>query len=120
MASIEREREPADQLEQDLTLFIAVAHGLHSKHGSVDDFTEGVLGWYKNHSAEIGAWAEASLIAFSFTPTKLGCDRARIFVYQSPVWIHPGHIARRLHSGLDVASLQRNRARGIVLNQHRG
>ena len=56
-------------LEWDLPLLLATAHGFIADHGSVDDFTESVLGWYKNHTSEVGAWAEASLIVFSFTPS---------------------------------------------------
>jgi len=62
-------------LEQDLTLLLAAALGFTADHGSVNDFTESVLGWYRNHSGEIGAWAEASLIAFSFTPSSAAAER---------------------------------------------
>lgn len=63
------------ELERDLPLYVAAAHGFTADHGNVDDFTESVLGWYKNHSGEIGAWAEASLIAFSFTPSSAAAER---------------------------------------------
>ena len=63
------------ELERDLPLFIAAARGFHTNHGSINDFTETVLGWYKNHSAEIDTWAEASLIAFSFTPSSAAAER---------------------------------------------
>ena len=43
--------------------------------GSVDDFTETVPGWYKNHSGEVGAWAGASLIVLSFTPSSAAAER---------------------------------------------
>ena len=62
-------------LERDLPLLLTAAHGFTADHGSVDDFTESVLGWYKNHSSEIGAWAEASLIVFSFTPSSAAAER---------------------------------------------
>ena len=62
-------------LERDLPLLLATAHGFTADHGSVDDFTESVLGWYKNHSSEIGALAEASLIVFSFTPSSAAAER---------------------------------------------
>ena len=39
------------------------------------DFTGSVPGWYRNHSGEIGARAEASLIAFSFTPSSAAAGR---------------------------------------------
>jgi len=62
-------------LERDLPLLLAAAQGFTADHGSVDDFTESVLGWYKNHSGEVGAWAEASLIVFSFTPSSAAAER---------------------------------------------
>jgi hypothetical protein len=73
--AMERGGELLMELERDLPLFIAAAHGFTANHGSVDEFTESVLGWYKNHSGEIGAWAEASLIAFSFTPSSASAER---------------------------------------------
>ena len=62
-------------LEWDLPLLLATAHGFTADHGCVDDFTESILGWYRNHSGEIVAWAEASLIAFSFTPSSAAAER---------------------------------------------
>ena len=56
-------------------MYVAAAHGFTADHGNVDDFTEILLGWYKNHSGEIGAWAEASLIALSFTPSSAAAER---------------------------------------------
>jgi len=62
-------------LERDLPLLLAAAHGLTADHGSVDDFTESALGWYKNHSGEVGAWAEVPLIVLSFTPSSAAAER---------------------------------------------
>ena len=73
--AMERGGELLTDLERDLPLLLAAAHGFTADHGSVDDFTESVLGWYKNHSSEIGAWAEASLIVFSFTPSSAAAER---------------------------------------------
>ena len=53
----------------------AAAHGFTADHGSVDDFTESTHGRYRNRSGEIGAWAEASLIAFLFTPSSAAAER---------------------------------------------
>ena len=72
---MERGGELLTDLERDLPLLLAAAHGFTADHGSVDDFTESALGWYKNHSSEIGAWAEASLIVFSFTPSSAAAER---------------------------------------------
>jgi len=58
-------------------LLLAAAHGFTADHGSVDDFTEIALGWYKTRSGEVGAWAKASLIVLSFTPSSVAA--ARVF-----------------------------------------
>jgi len=73
---MERGGELLTDLEQNLPLFIAAAHGYTANHGSAEEYTESVLEWYKNHSGEIGAWAEAPLIAFSFTPSSAAAQRA--------------------------------------------
>ena len=62
-------------LERDHPLLLAATHGFTADHGSVDDFTESALGWYRNHSGEAGAWAEALLIALSFTPSSAAAER---------------------------------------------
>ena len=53
--AMERDGELLTDLERDLSLFIAAAQGFTANHGSVDEFTESVPGWYKNHSSGIGA-----------------------------------------------------------------
>ena len=50
-----RGAELVTDLERGIPLFIAAAHGFTANHGSVDEFTESVPGWYKNHSSGIGA-----------------------------------------------------------------
>ena len=62
-------------LEPDLLLLLAAAHGFTADYGSANDFTECALGWYRSHNGEIGAWAETSLIAFSFAPTSAAAER---------------------------------------------
>jgi len=56
-------------------LLLTAAHGFTADHGSVNDFTESILGWYKNHSGEIGAWTKASLIVLSFTSSSAAAGR---------------------------------------------
>ena len=73
--AMERGGELLTDLERDLPLLLAAAHGFTADHGSVDNFTESVLGWYKNHSSEIVAWAGASLIVFLFTPSSAAAER---------------------------------------------
>ena len=73
--AMERGRGLLTDLERDLPLLLAAAHGFTADHGSVDDFTESALGWYKNHSGEVGAWAEASLVVLSFTPSSAAAER---------------------------------------------
>jgi hypothetical protein len=63
------------ELERDLPAYLAAANGFTTNHGSADEFTGDVLGWYKNHSGEIGSWAEASKIVFSFAPSSAASER---------------------------------------------
>ena len=62
-------------LKRDLPLLLAAAHGLTANHCSVNDLTESVLGWYKNRSGAVGAWAEASLVVLLFTPNSAAAER---------------------------------------------
>ena len=105
-------------LERDLPLLLTAAHGFTADHGSVDDFTESALGWYKNHSSEIGAWAEASLIVFSFTPSSAAAERV-FSLLKALFRIQPGHGPRRLHPRVHDGPLQRHEARDLVLRGKR-
>ena len=55
------------QLCHDLPLYLAAVEGFTCNHADVGEFTEAVLGWWKNHSAEVGAWAIVAQIAFALT-----------------------------------------------------
>ena len=63
------------QLERDLHLYLAAAHGFTCDHGDVDTFTAAVLGWWKNHGTEVGAWAIGAQIIFSLTPNSAAAER---------------------------------------------
>ena len=39
------------ELERDLPAYLAAANGFTTNHGSVDEFTGDVLGWYKTTAA---------------------------------------------------------------------
>jgi hypothetical protein len=63
------------QLKRDLPLYLAAASGFTCNHGDVGEFTEAVLGWWKNHGAEVGAWAIGAQIIFSLTPNSAAAER---------------------------------------------
>jgi hypothetical protein len=44
-------------------------------HSDVGEFTEAVLGWWKNHGGEVGAWAIGAQIVFSLTPNSAAAER---------------------------------------------
>ena len=64
------------RLQRDLPAYVAAASGFSIDHGDVDDFTEGILGWWKCHASEVGAWSDAALIAFAMAPNSVGAERA--------------------------------------------
>ena len=63
------------QLQRDPPLYLAAARGFTCNHGDVDEFTVAVLGWWKNHHAEVGAWAIGAQIIFSLTPNSAAAER---------------------------------------------
>ena len=63
------------QLKRDLPKYLAAARGFTCNHGDVGEFTEAVLGWWKNHAAEVGAWAVGAQIIFSLTPNSAAAER---------------------------------------------
>jgi hypothetical protein len=77
-------------LQRDLTAYVAAASGFSIDHGDVDDFTEGLLGWWKSRDSEVGAWSDAALIAFAMAK-KISGSRARLFFAQNPLREQPGH-----------------------------
>jgi hypothetical protein len=97
------------KLHRDLPAYVAAASGFSIDHGDVDDFTEGILGWWKSHASEVGAWSDAALIAFAMVPNS--AEAERVFFAQKPLREQPGHCPRRLHSRIDGAPLQQHQAR---------
>ena len=63
-------------LQRDMHLYVVAPAGFTIGHGDVDDFTAGILTWWKNHAAEIGAWSEAAKISFALAPNSAGGERA--------------------------------------------
>jgi hypothetical protein len=63
-------------LQRDLPAYVAAASGFSIDHGDVEDFTERILGWWKIHVSEVGAWSDAALIAFAMAPNSAGAERA--------------------------------------------
>jgi len=64
------------RLQRDLPAYVAAASGFSIDHGDVGDFTEGILGWWKSHATEVGAWGDVALIAFAMTKKSAGAERA--------------------------------------------
>jgi hypothetical protein len=64
-----------EALQRDLHLYVAAAVGFTIDHGDVDDFTSGILSWWKNHASEVSAWGEAAQIAFAMAPNSAGAER---------------------------------------------
>jgi len=62
-------------------LLLAAAHGFTADHGSVDDFTESVLGWYKK-SQQRGWCLGRGLSDRVFVHAELGSSGARVFAPQ--------------------------------------
>jgi hypothetical protein len=64
------------ELQRDLHLYVAASAGFTIDHGNVDDFTAGILTWWKHHATEVGAWSEAAKISFAMAPNSAGAERA--------------------------------------------
>ena len=62
-------------MQRDLPASVAAASGFSIDHGDVDDFTEGILGWWKSHASDVGAWSDAALIAFAMAPNSAEAER---------------------------------------------
>jgi hypothetical protein len=63
------------ELQRDLHLYVAASSGFTIDHGYVDDFTAGILTWWKNDATEVGAWSEAAKISFAVAPKSAGAER---------------------------------------------
>jgi hypothetical protein len=64
-----------NRLQRDLPAYIAAASSFSIDHGDVGDFTEGILGWWKSHATEVGAWDDVALIAFAMAKKSAGAER---------------------------------------------
>jgi hypothetical protein len=67
-------------LRRDPPAYVAAASGLFIGHGDVGDFTEGILGWWKSHASEVGAWCDVALIAFAMAPNSGRAERVFSFL----------------------------------------
>ena len=63
------------QLCRDLPLCLVAAKGFTCNHGDVDEFTEAVLNWWKNHGGEVGVWAVGAQIVFALSPNSAAAER---------------------------------------------
>ena len=57
-------------LKQELPAYLSKCAGTAFDHDDVDEFTKGVLLFYKNNGAEFPAWALAACVAFAISPNK--------------------------------------------------
>ena len=64
-----------EELQRDLPLYVAAARGFSIDHSDINAFTEGVLGWWKNHDGEVGVWADAAQIVFAMSPSSAAAER---------------------------------------------
>ena len=62
-------------LQRDLHLYVAAASGFSIDHSNTNAFTEGVLGWWRNHDGEVGAWDDAAQIVFAMAPSSAAAER---------------------------------------------
>ena len=62
-------------LQRDLPAYVAAASGFSIDQGDVGDFTEGILGWWKSHATEVGAWGDVALIVFAMAKNSARAER---------------------------------------------
>ena len=62
-------------MEGELHHYLASAAGASFDHDDADAFTEAMLLWWRNHSAELPAWSKAARIIFALTPNSASCER---------------------------------------------
>ena len=53
----------------------AVIAGCEINRSDINQFTEGVLAWWRVHGSKFSAWAEAARIAFAFKPSSTQTER---------------------------------------------
>ena len=67
--------EHVPALKRELPAYLSKCAGTAFDHNDVDEFTKGVLLFYKNHSAEFPTWALAMRIVGSWTPNSAAAER---------------------------------------------
>ena len=63
-------------LKQELPLYLAAAvHAPTFDKASVDDYTEGILSWWRANGGAFKAWALAARMVFAISPNSASCER---------------------------------------------
>ena len=65
-----------DNLKKELPLYKVAADASPAFDcSSVNDFTEGILAWWRVHSCSFPAWALAARVVFAISPNSASCER---------------------------------------------
>ena len=63
-------------MKRDLPLYLAAAASAPIfKKESINDYTQGLLKWWREHGTRFPAWRLASKVAFALTPNSASCER---------------------------------------------
>mmetsp|Transcript_9338 Transcript_9338/g.16323 ORF Transcript_9338/g.16323 Transcript_9338/m.16323 type:complete len:102 (-) Transcript_9338:4-309(-) len=62
-------------MKAQLPAYLAAAQGATFDRSDIEVYTDEVLTWWRNHCAEIPAWAKAARIVFAISPNSEGCER---------------------------------------------
>ena len=64
------------ELKQQLPQYLAAARNAAAiDKASVDDYTDGILGWWRRNGGSFKAWALAARIVFAISPNSASCER---------------------------------------------
>ena len=65
-----------DGMKKELPLYLsAAANSPTFDKGSVADYTDAILGWWRAHGSLFKAWALAARIVFAISPNSASCER---------------------------------------------
>jgi len=65
-----------DGMKQELPLYLAAAASAPAfNKGSVADYTEAILKWWRTNGSSFKAWALAARVVFAISPNSASCER---------------------------------------------
>eukprot|EP01048_Picozoa_sp_COSAG05_P003522 COSAG05_NODE_164_length_15364_cov_46.329731_5_plen_128_part_00 len=65
-----------EDMKRDLHKYRSLAASCVIAESSINDITDKVLGWWRQHGATVGpAWCSAAKIVFALTPNSASCER---------------------------------------------